>query len=807
MKKKKVNKYTIGLILLFVTFIFAFLVPFNANSREISSPKISRSAFDDKADNTYYGEWLRIRVLKDNSLLKDWRLLDKGMGNIDFPISLPTPLNSSSSVLQDLQIRFAVVRAEQLPKEWGPMTSGYVNSYTFTGQDSIFSQLMLYYVAELDDLNNASIADKIIENLTNSIQAKFTGVKFYQTTRVTMGGGHPRLVVTYRAFPSDSVLKTIIKTFLSEYLPENNGLFTVDENKFVESRYSNIQITANWEGDTEWAGDSYEDDPWIDGTTEYNDNRWEMSAGIIQLQENAVKIKSGQLNTLYFKDIFPYKNALRSHPDANASEFWVQLYHGCKLVAAKPNFQDSSRARATYNLDMIDDTNEVNYTLPETAHLNFTFQETPVPVLIAFLSADDPNIANGDNVTLTYSVTNIGDTTAYDLELNDHLNTYPLGNLTGNYHIMAGDDDKDGNINTSWSQLNPGDTVSFQAVINYTGGVNDFMVTNGYLMYHAAPSSYSDTSEWARNPNNYDNGYMVEFNNLGLLGDSQGPVIQYHVNMTKFDVDVGDIVNVTINLKNIGEINSTNTTWQSPILGINKTAVNGIIPVIEPGESVTISIPFVVDFPMRYMGDFIDYYYATAGQFTMGYVSDNLYWPLYGNSLVFNLLPSEKQFFGPLVYAWRTLSEVEINGETLIQVSIHAKNFGTLPAYSITLNDYLPLENFSIVSGSTNYPVTWNILPAGSEISYSYILEAPNDVTIKDTFSYLLVQYTITSYNFFRDNTWASMNTHAFSPPTYGVGDDVLIGLIIGMIAIGVCAGLFLLAWLDERGTTRIFKR
>jgi hypothetical protein len=57
-----------------------------------------------ESDNIYYLEDLEANIMKDGSVSKLWSLVDNGIGNISFPIPLPTPVNSSFDIIQDLRV-------------------------------------------------------------------------------------------------------------------------------------------------------------------------------------------------------------------------------------------------------------------------------------------------------------------------------------------------------------------------------------------------------------------------------------------------------------------------------------------------------------------------------------------------------------------------------------------------------------------------------------------------------------------------------------------------------------------------------
>jgi uncharacterized repeat protein (TIGR01451 family) len=397
-----------------------------------------------ESDNIYYLEDLEANIMKDGSVSKLWSLVDNGIGNISFPIPLPIPVNSSSDVIQDLRVRIAIVQHEEFPRSWGPIT--YRNMYSeFMYDDdleSIISHIYLEFYVLMEDSDNQTIVLPVLNSFVNQFEELWDDVKFFKYIQSTSSPNSRQLRQIWRAFPSESTLKTVFEYLLDTCLPTNQGLFRVEKTDFLKASHKSIHLAANWDGSEEAGSDGYAQEPSIDGTIENSDERWELIAGIYECNHQVFTLKENTMNRLDFNKIIPFSGSLPSHPKANYSEFRINLYHGAQITAAKPNFINSPKYRALYTLNMLDDSGEgSDYTLPDYSHLNFTDGTDSVPVLNVETTTDKHIVEYGENVTLDYNVTNIGEETAYSVQLEDDLSLTPW---FADFTIMQGDTDSDG---------------------------------------------------------------------------------------------------------------------------------------------------------------------------------------------------------------------------------------------------------------------------------------------------------------------------------------------------------------------------
>jgi hypothetical protein len=744
-----------------------------------------------ESDNIYFLEDLEVEIMKDGSVSKLWSLVDHGVGNISFPIPLPTPVNSSSDAIEDLRVRLAVVQHEEFPPSWGPVTYRDFDSDFIYDDDleSIISQIFLEFYVLMEDSDNQTIVFQVIESFVIQLEELWEEVKFYKYTQSTSGPGSRRLRQVWRAFPSEDTLKTVFEYLLDNCLPTNQGLFRVEKTDFLKASHKNIQLAANWDGSEEDSADDYSQEPYIDRDIEYFDERWEIIAGIYECNHQMITIRENKVNRLDFNEIIPFSESMGSHPEANESEFRINLYHGSQIVAAKPNFINSPKYRSLYTLNMLADSGEgADYTLPGYSHLNFTDGTNPVPILNIETTANKHIIEYGKNVTLYYNVTNIGDETAYSVQLVDDLSMTPWNS---EFTIMEGDSDSDEEIDCAWEKIEPGESQIFQAIINCNEPAGYF-ISNPEVEYHG--STYADLNECERNPRDYYGGYEAYGQELLVLCNDSAAILTLDIDIPNTSVTIGDLLTVNMTLKNVGDKNITNVIWQAPIFGINTSVASGVIENINPSETVYLNASFQIDSYSRYMGDFIE-----PGLYSEGFVEyvfrDDMQLTLDGNEIPLNIFPKADEEYGPLIMIWRDQSELtEIPGENkYYQVTIYAKNYGNAAAYNVMIDDNYPLENFTLISGS--FSVFWDYMPAGVEFSHSYIVKYPFGTTSKTKVSYLVATYDLG----FQWYTGLSTEETSISlPPDLGLflGLAVILSLIASISAVAILGYLLL----KERG-------
>lgn len=751
-------------------------------------------------DNLYYTESLNINILKDGSTSKVWNLVDHGIGNISFPIDLATPVNSSSIALEDLRVRIGISQHDEYENSYGPIT--YMPQYTeFMFEDeyeSIVSQIYIEFYALVDHVDNQSLVFSLLDDYIVEIETLWEDIMFFKFDESVVGVGGLRIRQRWRAFPSDRDLEDVFEYLLDNCLPTNMGLFKVDENTFLKSKQKNIHLVANWDGHNESGYDSYDQEPDSPGGAlwdENEDDRWEFIAGIHEYNSKAINIVENSENTLNFKDIIPFTTNLPSHPKANESILTVELYHGSKLVSAQPNFLGSEKTRSRYTLDMIDDSGEgPYYALPDDSNIIFSDGMEEVPSLLLTTSIDNPIVDIDQNLTITYTVINTGSTTVYDVTLEDDIDD----DLPANSTIFTGDsDDADNDIDVQWETISAGQTVTHEAII----GINETgrWTAEPSLNYHT--STYAAINEWSRNPNDYYGGYEVEGQEAVIVCNNTVPILTCDIIIPKTSFVIGEEVFIEMVIKNVGNAIATDIDWYSPIMGINITSATGNIETLEPNDTARINTSYLIDHPSRYGGYFIDSSFGS--NFQGGYLD---YWynlhttwstSEYTNEIPINIFPSTNQAFGALIVLQKEQTKIEISGIDCLEVTIHVKNSGDVDAYDIQVTDQYPSQNFTILAGSP-ISTNWDILPAGVEFTYSYIVKFPADIKLDTKVSYLIANYDI-SYSW--NSGYSCEGMFNFDGGTKSSLDNLLSNIsLFGFIISSVAAIALGYLLLKEKG-------
>ncbi|MFX0182575.1 MAG: hypothetical protein ACFE95_05775 [Candidatus Hodarchaeota archaeon] len=783
-------------VFLFMVFLLLPVSLFGSESSHEEKYILTRVDWEaPESDNIYYVEDLEATIMKDGSVSKMWSLVDHGIGNISFPLPLPTPVNSSSDAIQDLRVRLAIVQHEEFPRSWGPVTYRDFGSEFIYDDDleSIISHIYLEFYVWMEDSDNQTLILPILDGFVNQLEELWEDVMFFKYSQSTSGLGSRRLRQVWRAFPSENTLKAVFEYLLDNCLPTNQGLFRVEKTDFLKASHKNIHLAAHWDGSEEGSLDAYSQEPYIDGDIENFDERWELIAGIYECNHQIVTIKENAMNRLDFNEIIPFSGSLGSHSKANYSELRINLYHGSQVITAKPNFINSPKYRSLYTLNMLDDSGEgSSYTLPDYSHLNFTDGTKSVPVLNVETTANKHIVEYGENVTLNYNVTNIGSETAYSVELEDDLSLSPR---FADFTIIQGDSDSDGEIENAWEKIEPGESQSFQAIINCNESAG-FFISNPDLEYHS--STYADLNEWERNPRAYSGGYEVYGQELLVLCNDSAAILTLGIDIPKTSVTIGDLLTINMTIKNVGDKNTTNVIWQAPIFGVNTSIASGVIENINPGETINLNSTFQIDSPLRYMGDFIE-----PGLYWEGFVEylfrGDTPLTLDGIEIPLNIFPKADKEYGPLIILKKEQSElaIEPGKDKYYQVTIYAHNYGDIAAFNVMIDDNYPLENFTLVSGSPL--VFWDYMPAGVEFSYSYIIKYPPGIPSGTQVSYLTATYDIGYQWYFGVST---EKTHSITEPM-DLGPFINLAVIISLLASISAVAILSYLLLKERGIIR----
>jgi hypothetical protein len=615
------------------------------------------------------------------------------------------------------------------------------------------------------------------------LESLWDGVKFFKFREIFSLAGR-RITQTWRAFPTDKDLRAIFEDIITNNLPNDEGLFTIDNTKrFLDANHKSLHIVANWDGLNESGSDSYDQEPYIDGTSENLDQRWEFIAGISLHESNFLSIKQNSPNVLRFKDVIPYTGGLTSHPNANDSNLNINLYHGSEILAARPKFVNSPRFKTRYSLDMLSDSGEgSDYVLPDNAHVNFTDGMSEVPVLTAKVTSDKYNIMPGENFTLTYEISNIGEVPAYDVYLDDNFNYgFPV-----NYSIVEGDPDDDNVIEAFWDSIAVGTSENYSVTIycNTTAENGSFLWIDPDLEYHA--SNYADENIWARNPRDYGGGYQIDGSEIIILCDVISPILLVEYTMPQTSFNVGDLVTVGMVITNVGN-NATNLDWRLPVLGINTSAINGYIDFLDSAENVTVESSFIVDSPERFLGNFLESrFFSPYSDAYVDYQFTSIRGAAirnqYANEIPVNIYLQTSQTYGALIQLSKSITDLDIEDENIYQVTITAKNVGDSAAYFVDIDDNYPIENFTIISGTNS--ISWDFLPSNMQFSFSYVVSYPETIDSSIQVSYVTASYNF-AYNWYSGSSWEG--SYDFNPDSEGTqgaeGFLIGIGFILSTVA------------------------
>ncbi|MBD3187089.1 hypothetical protein GF325_09695 [Candidatus Bathyarchaeota archaeon] len=752
-------------------------------------------------DNVYYREDLALNILKGGDLIKSWSLVDNGLDQISFPCTLSSPLNATHGALLDLRVRIAAVKRDKLPKSWGPITYQDINhEFAYDGSASLMAHVFLEYYALVESQDNISSVITTLGSLTQELEQAWTGVKFYQYIEsITNEGSNRRLLMQLHAFPTGKNLDKVFRSLIENNIPRGQGLMQESVEGLLNAKHKSIHLAANWDNTL---GDDYDQEPFIDGSTEHDDRRWEFIAGICTYLPSKVNIKSGANNKIMFKNIVPFTGDLPSHPMANESDLHVTFHHGCQITGARPNFVNGRRVRAGYNLDMLSDSGEGNaYVLPSSSHLNVSAGDVETPVLTLHVSANDTIVTSGDHVEILYNITNTGSVPAYDVEIEDTFSPSP-----GGFSIISGDSEPDGDVDANWTTILPGESKLHAAVIDCSPSGATALGTDAYLTYHAG--TYVETNEWTRNPNDYHGGYQIHGNEIRIIVDESTPFVEMRTTLSTPGGKVGDEITVHMEFNNTGDMNATDVEWVAPVLGLNTSSMDGTIPLIEPGQQATVETTFRLDAPVRYAGLFMEpRFYSQYSEGTVRFNYRSSMTTFTAAELPVNIYAAKDATFGPLLLVWTDVSRVKSLEANVLQVQVNIRNYGDSSAHLVDFTSPLPVDDFSLVSGSNSYPGSYAILPERMTFTYTFMVEVPEGTTGSAITGLLSANYRISSnYNWYNTYCRCSVMTHDLALPGAREKRMILIlSIVVGIM--GIATSLLVLGFLEAKGKISVYSK
>ena len=279
------------------------------------------------------------------------------------------------------------------------------------------------------------------------------------------------------------------------------------------------------------------------------------------------------------------------------------------------------------------------------------------------------------------------------------------------------------------------------------------------------------------------------------------PILLVEYNLPKTSFMVGDLAKVGLNITNVGN-NGTEVDWQLPTLGINKSAIDGHINFLDSSETISIESSFIVDYPERFLGDFVESrFFSPYSDAFVDYQFMNIRGVRvqYANEIPVNIYPQIKQTYGALIQISKSITDLNIDDGNIYQITITAKNVGDSAAYSVDIDDNYPMENFTIISGTNS--ITWDFFPPNMQFSYSYVVSYPETINTSIQVSYVTASYNF-AYNWYSGSSWeGTYDYNPLSRSTQGIIEFVPFVLGLGFLVSTVAAVALGVLLLREKRT------
>jgi len=616
-----------------------------------------------------YDEYLNLYILNNGDVIYHWDITDQGM-YVDFPVSLPDP-NSTTSAIEDASIELNIYQASPKPQDLGIYASEYGGYFEsdLPGNDweYSFSHLTLEVDIDFDSIQNLSLGRTWRDNLVSELETTLN-VDFLQYENDTYGSG--LWSSEYRAFPQDY---DIIWDLVLDPFPCGNTTLLPKE-EILESDNKAIRINANWD-DTDGDGDDEE-------------YRWEYTADLELYREDLLSIGKDS-NTIYFRDLLNYEGDFQMPTWVNESNLDIYLYKGAEISAVSPSPSDDVQDRGHIERELNYEGN-MNGFLPESANFVFTDGQESEPILNSLFSVDDTTVNYGEEITVTGIITNVGGQTAYDIDV--YYPSFSDFNLTSEELID--------NI----VSLESGESYSTSATYVCDDSGDDISNYQMYY-YYDATANLELANHWSR-PQYTGDRFYGSSNQIRLFQNDVDPepwmVVEY--NIDNIGPQVGEEINITATITNIGDVYASNIQWDfDPFpnygyyeyneLGINLTDDSGIIERLDPLESVNVSALYTVDAYNRYFGgdcgfscDLTFYNQNETNPIDMDSYN---YGDNEAGSSVYSIYPRENQIFGPVLLFNEEISAPSSEEGALVTIDFTISNNGSTPAYNVYVHtDY-----------------------------------------------------------------------------------------------------------------------
>ncbi len=610
-----------------------------------------------------YDEDLNIYILKNGDVVYHWDITDQGM-YVDFPVSLSAP-NSTTSVIEDASIILSIIQSTSKPQDMGIYASEYGGYFEsdLPGNDweYSFSHLSLEVNIDFDSVQNISLGKTWLTSLVSQLETTFN-VDFLQYSNYTSGGAVWNC--DYRAFPKD--YDDIWDLVLAPFPCGNTTLLPKSEILKVDNKA--IRINANWDD-------------------ENNEHRWEYTTDLELYRENAVSIGKDS-NTIHFSDLLGYDGNFQMPTWVNDSDLDIYLYKGAELSSVYPSHSEEIQERCHIVREMNHDGN-MNGLLPSDAHFVFKDVQESQPILNCVFTVDDTTIDYGEGITVTATITNVGDQTAYEIDISH--------TAFNNFNLTSDD------LIDNLESLVPGE--SYVTSATYVCDHNSDIASEYQVNYaYDATNNLDLSNHWSR-PQFSGDRFTGSSNRIKLFQNNVDPepwmIVKYNVDY--IGPQVGETINISASITNIGDVFASDIQWDfNPFpnydyyeyceLGLNLTNDSGIIERLDPSESVNVSASYTVDAYNRYFGGECGYScdlsFFNQNETTQIIMDSYNYAINDAGSSVYLIYPREKQIFGPVLIFDQEISAPSNEVGALVTIDFTITNIGTTPAYNVYAHTY-----------------------------------------------------------------------------------------------------------------------
>jgi len=609
-----------------------------------------------------YDENLNLYISKNGDVIYHWDITDQGMF-VDFPVNLNAP-NSTTLAIQDASISLSVYQSSPKPQDMGVYASengGYFG-WDLPGNDweYSFSHISLEVIIFFDNWQNFSLGEPWLYDIVNQLETTLNVdfLQYYNDTNNGLG----RWICEFRAFPQE--YDAIWDLVLTPLPCGNTTLLSKDE--ILESDNKAIRIDAIWDDLEEF--------------------RWEYSADLELYREDLLKVDKESENTIYFNELLGYVGNFQMPAWVNESSLDIYLYKGAEISSVTPSHVDDVQDRCHIERQLHYGGNMNGY-LPDDANFVFTDAQESQPILNSVFTVNDTSVNFGEEITVTATITNVGGQAAHNIVVSD-------GNFY-DFNLTSGD------LIGPTESLEPGE--SYETSATYVCDESSDSTSDLYVYYYYDATSNLDLANHWSQPQFSRDQFRGSSNQIRIFQNSGDPdpwmVVKY--NIDNIGPQVGETINITATITNIGDVYASNIHWDFDRfpdggdigyseLGLNLTDDSGTIDRLNSSESVNVSALYTVDAYNRYFGGDCGYscdltFYnqnETAQIDRIDMNSDDFYDNAAGSS-VYLIYPREGQIFGPVLLFNQEISAPSSEAGTIVTIDFTISNNGTTPAYNV----------------------------------------------------------------------------------------------------------------------------